>query len=112
MADNEDDFEQGGGSQLQIALLQNYLAFGKGAVRIHWRLSVLVGVVGIGLTVAAMILFPRTYKCTTVLMSVGTPVLDGINSNQNPLANAEGLIMRRENLEAIVRDTHLVQNAE
>ena len=111
MSDLEDDSEEGGGNQNQAELMRSYLAFGKRAIAARWHLSALIGAVGVGLTVGVMILFPRTYKCTTQLMAVGNTVLDG-NNYQNPLAGAEGLILRHENLEAIIRDTNLVSNIE
>ena len=111
MSEIEDDSEEGGGNQNQVELLRSYLAFGKRAIRLHWRLCTLIGIVGLGLTVAAVILAPRTYKCTTVLMAVGTPVLDGA-TQQNPLASADGLILRHENLEALIRDTNLLNSWE
>lgn len=108
MAEPEDDSEDGqGNSQLQAELLQSYLAFGKRALRRRWKLCAMIAIVGVGLTAAVTALFPRTYKCTTVLMGMGTPVLDG-RDTVNPLASAEGLIYRHENLEGIIRDTQLV----
>jgi uncharacterized protein involved in exopolysaccharide biosynthesis len=64
-------------------------------------------VIGLTLTAGAVLYFPRTYTCKTVLMGFGSPVLDGTNA-QNPLAGADGLILRHENLEAIIRETDLV----
>jgi uncharacterized protein involved in exopolysaccharide biosynthesis len=112
MADPEDESEDGqGNSQLQAELLKSYLAFGKRALRRRWKLCATIGVIGIALTAAVTILFPRTYKCTTVLMGMGTPVLDGRDTT-NPLASADALIYRHENLEGIIRDTQLVAKFE
>ena len=111
MSDVEEDSDAEGGSQLQAELLKGYLAFAKRALRSRWRVSALVVALGVPLTVSLALLLPPTYKCTTVLMGMGTPVLDG-RDQQNPLGSADGLIMRHENLEAIIRDTDLVNKFE
>lgn len=111
MADAQDDDNEGGAGGFKVELLHSYWAFARRALRSHWLLSAILLLVGLGLTVGAVLYFPRTYTCKTVLMGFGSPVLDGSNT-QNPLAGADGLILRHENLEAIIRDTDLVHKFE
>ena len=111
MADQEDENEsEGGGGGFRMELVHSYLAFAKRALRARWGWSALALIVGVSLTVLAVKYLPRTYSCTTVMMVEGTRVLDGRDAN-NSLAGAEGLIVRRENLEALIRDTGLVKTA-
>lgn len=109
MAEHEvdGDSEAAGGGGFNAELLQSYLAFAKRAIRARWLMASSIGIVGLALTVVAVMYYPRTFTCKTVLMGFGSPILDG-RDTQNPLAGADGLIMRHENLEAIVRDTGLV----
>ncbi len=110
--DNEDYTEdaaaEGGGGGFQIELLRSYLDFARRALRKRWLLSASIVVTILALTIVATIFWPRTYSCTTVLMPVGNSLLDG-KGTPPLLIGAEDLIMRHENLEAIIRDTGLVQ---
>jgi uncharacterized protein involved in exopolysaccharide biosynthesis len=111
MADQDDDQEkEGGGGGFRVELIQSYLAFAKRALRARWGLSAAALGVGIGLTILAVKYLPRTYSCTTVMMVQGTHVLDARDAG-NPLAGAEDIILRKENLEWLIRDTGLVKNA-
>ncbi len=98
--------EQGEGG-FSLELVKSYLAFAGRALRARIGLAIVIGLVGLSLTVAVHQLFPRTYRCTTILMGVSNPVLDG-DRDRSAFSGAQGLIMRRENLEAIVRETGLV----
>ena len=109
--DDGDGGEGGSGGGFSVELIESYLAFLKRAVRAHRLLVGVVTIVGVTLTICAVLYFPRTFTCKTVLMGFGSPILDG-RDTQNPLDGADGLIMRRENLEAIVRDTGLVRKFE
>src|SRR6478752_4733500 len=106
----EDDADSGdaGGAKLD---LRSYLAFAKRAVRKRWIVSVAVALAGLGLTILALIYLPKTYSCSTVLMTLGSTVLDG-RDGSNALAGAVDLIQRHENLEMIIRETGLVRKAE
>jgi uncharacterized protein involved in exopolysaccharide biosynthesis len=110
MADPEDDEtgEGEGSNGFKLELLQSYLAFARRAIRLRWFMTGLVFVIGLSLTVAAVMYMPRTFTCKTVLMGFGSPILDGRDTT-SPLAGADGLILRHENLEAIIRDTDLVR---
>jgi hypothetical protein len=68
------------------------------------RLIVVMGLILTGLIVKYV---PRTYTCTTVLMTVENAVLDE-GSGSRPLAGAAGLIMRHENLENLIKATNLM----
>jgi len=111
MADHEGDEEHGGGGGgFRIDLIHSYLAFAKRALRARWGLSVAALAVGVGVTILAVKYLPRTYSCTTVMMVQGTHVLDARDAG-NPLAGAEDIITRKENLQWLVRDTGLVKTA-
>ena len=107
---DEDDENEGGGGGPRMDLLQGYLTFAKRALKARWGMSVVALVIGIGLTVLAVKYLPRTYSCTTVMMVQGTHVLDGRDPGA-PLAGAENIIMRKENLEWLIRDTGLIKTA-
>src|SRR5205814_3262 len=51
---------------------------------------------------------PRTYVCSTVMMTVENAILDG-NRGPKPLAGANGMIMRHENLELLAKETGLIK---
>jgi uncharacterized protein involved in exopolysaccharide biosynthesis len=106
----DEEAEGGSSGGLQVDLIKSYAAFGWRAVRQRWGLVATVFVVGVVLSALLAKFVPRTYSCKTVLMAVNNPVLDGANL-PNPLAGAASSIMRRENLENLVRDTGLLQKA-
>ncbi len=91
----------------QLELLKAYLEFGKRALRARWLLSACLFLTGASIAIVLAIYWPRTFSCTTVVMPVGNPVLDA-KILATPLAGAEDLILRHENLEAIVRETDLI----
>ncbi len=107
MSDESEDVEESPGQSFNVELLRSYATFGRKAVRAH-RLAVgLVAVVGLVLTGLVARHFPRTYSCTTVLMTVENAILDG-NTGGRSLIGAEGLLLRRENLEQLIKTTDLV----
>jgi uncharacterized protein involved in exopolysaccharide biosynthesis len=108
MQDFEDDGEQESGGGFRVDLLRSYLDFAKRAVRTHWLLSAALALSGTVLASLAATYWPRTFSCTTVLMPVGNSVLD-VRYDPTPLAGAEDLILRHENLETIIREVGLVQ---
>lgn len=113
MEDSEHDGEGdgGGGGGFQVELLKSYVAFAGRAIRS--RLLVLFGVLTAGLLITGLlfVFIPRTYSCSTVLMTVGNPILDGSGA-ASPLGGAADLILRHENLEALIQDTGLVSKFE
>jgi uncharacterized protein involved in exopolysaccharide biosynthesis len=107
MEETDSEAEEGGGG-ISIELVKSYLAFAKRALAARKGLIALI--IGVGLTLTGLVytFFPRTYRSTTVLMTVANPVLDG-ERYINAFAGVNNLIMRRENLEKIVRETDLVR---
>ncbi len=106
--DEEEDGEETSGG-VSRDVLKSYLAFG---VRAVLRRPFLVGGVFlgiIGVTVALVTLWPRTYYCESRLMAQTNEVfaLRG-DGNNYPLRNAYDLVMRQDNLEAIVKQADLV----
>lgn len=107
MADETEEVEESSGPSFNAEMLKSYLIFAKGAIRAHRFLIGVVVVIGLVLTGLVVKFIPRTYSCTTVLMTVENAVLDG-NGGGRPLVGAEGLMMRRENLEQLIKKTDLV----
>jgi len=106
--DGADGDDAGGGGKLD---LRSYLTFASRAIRKRWIRSAVVAVVGLTLTIAALLYLPKSYSCSTVLMTLGSPVLDS-RDGTNALAGAVDLIQRHENLEMLIRETGLVQKSE
>jgi uncharacterized protein involved in exopolysaccharide biosynthesis len=102
--------EQSGGGGFNPEALKSYLEFFKRATRPRKKLSRLIVLIGVVLTVLVVRYVPRTYTCTTVLMTVENAVLDE-NRSAAPLAGAKGLIMGHENLERLIRSTDLIRKA-
>lgn len=100
----EDQDEGGGGINREV--IKSYVAFVGRALKSRKPLIAIVFVVGVVLTVLVAKYLPRTYSCTTVLMTVSNDVLDS-DRGPNPLNGAQGLIMRHENLEGVIKDTGL-----
>jgi uncharacterized protein involved in exopolysaccharide biosynthesis len=105
---DDDDADSSAGGGFQLEHLAGYLDFAKFALRKRWVMLVALLVTGTCLSTLASIYWPRTFGCTTVLMPVSSGVLDG-RDTPNTLVGAEDLILRHENLEAIIRDVDLVQ---
>jgi uncharacterized protein involved in exopolysaccharide biosynthesis len=68
-------------------------------------------VVVAGLTVVAAIVWPRTFHCESKLMAQRNEVLASHNGG-DPLRGASDVILRHDNLEAIVKQTDLVRSWE
>ena len=92
----------------QTDVIRSYLSFAWQAIRPRWLWSAAVVIIGLVLTGAVLRYIPRTYTCTTVLMTLENPVLDSYGG-PSPLAGAATLITRQENVEALVRETDLVK---
>jgi uncharacterized protein involved in exopolysaccharide biosynthesis len=110
MEESEEDSGQAQAGGLQLDLLKSYSAFARHAIRTRWLMVSAIAIISLGLTVAITVLFPRTYQCRTVMMALGSSILDG-NNSPNALSGAEGLISRHENLEALIRTTGLLRNS-
>jgi uncharacterized protein involved in exopolysaccharide biosynthesis len=109
--DVDEQAEGAEGSNNQAEMLRSYLAFARRAIAQRWRTALIILGVGFGLTAAAGVYLPRTFSCTTVLMALGNPVLDSRDTS-SALTGASDLIMRHENLEAMIKELDLVRNAE
>lgn len=103
------DEESGGGPGFDLEIVRSYLSFAKHAITSRRIVIGVLLVLGLTLTGLVVKFIPRTYSCTTVLMTVENAVLD-VSSGGRPLVGAEGLLMRHENLESLVRSTGLVKN--
>jgi uncharacterized protein involved in exopolysaccharide biosynthesis len=100
--------EESGGGGFNPDALKSYVEFIRRATRPRKNLTRLIVVVGLILTGLIVKYVPRTYTCTTVLMTVENAVLDE-GSGSRPLAGASGLIMRHENLENLIKATNLLK---
>jgi uncharacterized protein involved in exopolysaccharide biosynthesis len=110
MTDTDDSQEAAGGG-IDPETIRSYLTYGKRALRLHRVMAVLVFGIGFTVTVLLVRYLPRSFACKTVLMTQGSQVLDR-SGTTSPLDGASNLIMRHENLEAIIRDTDLVHKFE
>lgn len=108
MSEEAEEVESESGASFNPEVLRSYLTFAKNAIAAHRLLIGAVTVVGFVLTGLVVKYIPRTYSCTTVLMTVENTVLEG-NGGGRPLAGAEGLLMRHENLERLIKETGLVR---
>ncbi|MES1174366.1 MAG: hypothetical protein ABUL62_08550 [Myxococcales bacterium] len=106
MEEPEEESGETAASGFQVEQLKSYASFARRAIRSRWLLSSTLLVVGLVLTLATFELYPRTYRCKTVMLAIGGSVLDRYDA-PNPLADASGLIMRHDNLEAIIREIGL-----
>lgn len=109
MEEEENQEQESGGQGFNPDALRSYLTFAKGALKARRGLSVAIGVGVLVLTVLAVRFIPKTYACSTSLIAVENAVLDQ-NGGSRPLAAAEGLLMRHENLEQLIVDTHLLES--
>src|SRR5882724_8473786 len=107
----DDDGTQSTGGGINPELVKSYLVFARRAIRQHRLAAAAVFLVSAGLAVAAAMYWPRTYVCKTVLMAQVNTVLDR-NDSPSPLAQADTLIMRHQNLEAVIRDIGLARKSE
>jgi uncharacterized protein involved in exopolysaccharide biosynthesis len=108
MSEEAEEVESESGASFNPEVLRSYLTFAKNAIAAHRLLIGVVTVVGFVLTGLVVKYIPRTYSCATVLMTVENAVLEG-NGGGRPLAGAEGLMMRHENLERLIKETGLVR---
>jgi uncharacterized protein involved in exopolysaccharide biosynthesis len=110
-SDQEHGDDDAGGGGFQIEHLESYLNFAKFTLRKRWITFATVLAAGIALTIPVSIYWPKTFSCTTVLMPASSGVLDA-RDTPNALAGASDLILRHENLAAIIRDIGLIPKFE
>lgn len=104
--DDDSNDESGGAPSLNLEVARSLLSFIKRALRRRRLLIAGLLVIGGTLTVLLIKYFPRTYNCSTTLMTVQNAVLDSDRGPQ-PLAGAEGLLMSRDHLEQLIKETDL-----
>jgi uncharacterized protein involved in exopolysaccharide biosynthesis len=110
MDDTEDNEESRGGG-FQIELIKSYLSFVRRAIRLHWVMLVSILAVGVTLTIVIYQYIPRRFNCVTVLTAEQNQVLDSFGA-PHPFSGASTMIMRHDNLEALVKETKLVEKFE
>jgi uncharacterized protein involved in exopolysaccharide biosynthesis len=103
---DQDDESQEGGGGINIEVLRSYLTFAKNAIKQRRVTAVIVGIMGLALTLAAAKYLPRTYVCETAMMAVSSGVLDA-ERGPAPWAGAEGQIMSHDNLEGLINRINL-----
>jgi uncharacterized protein involved in exopolysaccharide biosynthesis len=109
-SDYDDEDEESGG--IPPDLLASYLAFGVRAVaKRKWLVAGIFAALAL-CTVAAAVLWPRTYHCESRLMAQSNGAL-GLklgDSSSDALSGAYDVIMRHENLQSIVKQTDLIRS--
>src|SRR6186713_3011673 len=108
MEEENEQEEQGGGAGFNPEVLRSYLQFGRAALKARRGTSAILIVTVLLLTGLTVKYFPKTYSCMTSLMAVENAVLDQ-NGGSRPLVAAQGLLMRHENLEHLIKDTNLLE---
>jgi uncharacterized protein involved in exopolysaccharide biosynthesis len=109
MEEQTEASEEGGSSGgIDPRIVRSYLSFAKRAITTRKGTIAIVATIGLILTALVAKFLPRTYHCSTVLMTVENAVLDG-DRGPKPLAGAKNLIMRHENLEQLVKQTGLIK---
>jgi hypothetical protein len=103
-----DESEEGG---FRAELLWSYVSFGLGAIAKRKLLAASVFVLVAGLALGLLAVWPRTYHAETRLMAQRNVVL-AIRGDvgADALRGAADVIMRRDNLIAVARQTDLVRN--
>lgn len=92
----------------KLEAMRGYLRTARNGLKTRRRLIVLLALCGFALTGVVLRYFPRTYACVTSLVAVENGVLDS-NTGGRPLAAAQSLLMRHENLEQVIKDTRLLE---
>ncbi|HET9958309.1 MAG TPA: hypothetical protein VFQ61_27630 [Polyangiaceae bacterium] len=108
MATERDEDDEEGGGSAQPDLIQSYLSFAARAIRS--RIPLVLGTIAVVslLTVAAAAVWPRTYSSLTQIM-VQSQNIPGVQKD-DPFTGADRVIMRRENIEALVKQTELTKH--
>src|SRR5262245_28363759 len=110
MVDEQDMVEkEENQSVAQLDLLTSYLAFGGRALRKRRTLAAVVFVAVAGITILAVSIWPKTFHCESRLMAQRNDVLVP-HGGGDPLQGASDVILRHDNLEAIVKQLELVQS--
>lgn len=103
-----EDEEEAASPGVSADLIKSYLAFALRAVRKRRLLAGSIFGTLTVFTILAVIYWPRTYHCDTVLMIQGNQMFQ--DTRQDAMSGAAQVITRHENLEALVRQTNLVKD--
>jgi uncharacterized protein involved in exopolysaccharide biosynthesis len=104
--EQDDDQSQQPGIGVNLEVVYSFLKFARSAIARRKLLIALVMAAGLSLTFAVAKYLPRTYNCTTVMMTVSSGVLESDRGSQ-PLAGSEGLILSYDSLERLINDIGL-----
>jgi uncharacterized protein involved in exopolysaccharide biosynthesis len=104
--EQDDDSEDGRPEVPALDQLKSYLAYGRRALRNHRGLALVIAVSGVLITIAAAVVWPRSYMTSTVLAAKDNKVLDG-DRDTGSLRGATEIILSHENVEAIVDEIKL-----
>jgi uncharacterized protein involved in exopolysaccharide biosynthesis len=107
----DDDEDEGGSGASPVDLAKSYGAYTVRALKENLKVAIVTSTALIGLTVVVATVWPRTFVCTTVLSSMDNKVLDGERATDS-LRNASDLILNRENIANIVKETKLTESWE
>jgi len=93
---------------IPAALIKSYLAFALRAVKKRRLLAGSIFGVIMLVTIVVATYWPRSYHCDTVLMIQGNQMFQ--DTRQDAMSGAAQVITRHENLEALVKQAHLVRD--
>jgi uncharacterized protein involved in exopolysaccharide biosynthesis len=112
MSDEENEEAQQSGGGLSAEVIRSYASFAASAVRARWLLftSIFAGFSIVAIVAASI--WPRSYHCEASLMAQINQVAFQDNRQPEGLRGAYEVITRRDNIEAIVRKTNLVERWE
>src|SRR4051812_8602475 len=94
------------------AKVRRYLTFSTGSVRRRPWLFIAVASAMVAFTAAALAVLPKTYQVDCKLLAQKNSVLAvraDANMNDQPARSAVEMIVRHENLQALIRQTDLLQ---
>ncbi|HVY25568.1 MAG TPA: hypothetical protein VHB79_03425 [Polyangiaceae bacterium] len=109
MAQEDDSEEQDGPAVPPLELAKSYLAFAKRSLKSHRKLASIFTLALLALAIVAVVIWPRTYTCSTTLAAMDSKVLDGATKIEEPLRGAEEIIRSHENVAAIVDEIKLTK---
>jgi len=102
----EDETEDGGRAQVdQLELIKSYVSFAVHAVRARLWIAALAFVTVVVIAEVALAVWPRSYHSESTIVFRRGGALDA--GDENPFVGAGPIVMRRENLEKIIRDNKL-----
>jgi uncharacterized protein involved in exopolysaccharide biosynthesis len=109
--DKDDSDENEGSGTPPLEQAKSYLAYGQRALRGHRLLAGVTAALVVAATIVAVVVWPRSYTCTTVLAAKENRILDGDKASA-PLGGAAEVILSNENITGIVDELQLARNWE